>query len=117
MRIPRNAYCRHLARKTGATLHKASSLPIEEWIVNGRREYFLFDADMLVVRAWMYRERAYRWRIAPWCSVNAGNLVDGGALTVKAIVAVTIDAAGVPLWIISILLSVLFVMYVGKLLL
>jgi hypothetical protein len=77
----------------------------------------LFDADMLVVRAWMYRERAYRWRIAPWCSVNAGNLVDGGALTVKAIVAVTIDAAGVPLWIISILLSVLFVMYVGKLLL
>lgn len=117
MNLPRNAYCRHLARKTGATLHKAQNLPIEEWRVNGRREYFLSDADNLVDRAWMYRERAYRWRIAPWCSVNAGDLVDGGALTVKAIVAVTIDAAVVPLWIISILLSVLFVMYVGKLLL
>ena len=31
MNLPRNAYCRHLARMTGATFHKARSLPIQEW--------------------------------------------------------------------------------------
>lgn len=117
MTLPRNAYTRHLARKTGATVHKASSLTIEEWRINGRREYFLSDADSLVDRAWMYREQAYRWRIAPWCSVNAGELVDGGALTVKAIVAVTMNAVFPALCIISILWAVLLVMYVGKLIL
>lgn len=115
MNLPRNAYCRHLARMTGATVHKAQSLPIEEWRVNGRREYFLSDVDSLVDRAWMYRERAYRWRIAPWCSVNAGELVDGGALTGKALAATIINTMLLPVAIFGILLSVLVIMYAGKL--
>lgn len=115
MNLPRNAYCRHLARMTGATFHKACSLPIQEWRKNGRREYFLYDVDNLVDHAWIYRAQAYRWRNAYWCSVNAGELVDGGALTVQAIIATVYNAAIIPLVLSTVFFIILCIMYAGKL--
>lgn len=75
MNLPRNAYTRYNARRSGRA--RAAYQQAKGTVGAG---------DHLEV-AYAGRALAYRWQGAWWCSVPAGRFVESGEMTLRAFVA------------------------------
>lgn len=75
MNLPRNAYARHNARRSGRA--RAAYQQAKGTVGAGDYLEAAYEARVL----------AYRWRGAWWCSVPAGQFVESGEMTLQALIA------------------------------